>query len=314
LGAIEWFSCEMCFRNVHEFSSVLMVLFWLGPEQCSAFRHNQHTSNRPQFRNVQDYVYEHTQNLQSAGNSVALCIAGQARYFADDDLKTSLTNFLDFHRNQQQIDVFAHMTLRGDGPKGQPNWDFEAVDANRGTVAQALRSVDAVSYELTDDSGGDVTEQNLDQIINEPICFQHYLWANLTWLTRQLNYFVHLRSCLYQMEKYEQKRGFEYTAVVFARPDLFYEGCAFDFERIKNGVIYKKDGYHIDWIFAAPRKIMYNFSQPVFQCLEGWACCHTLGGDTERYVTYLLDLHRAPEIIDTCVGSKVKRPTGEWSE
>merc|ERR1711998_55584 len=98
-------------------------------------------------------------------------------------------------------------------------------------------------------------------------------WSNAWNLARQLNIFVHTRSCLRQVEKYEQEHSFKYAGVVVARPDLLYKSCQFDFQRIADGVVFKNRGYHMDWVFAAPRKLFNNFSTPIFQCKASDSCC-----------------------------------------
>lgn len=241
---------------------------------------------------------------------VAYCVSGQARYFTDPALMKGFKEYLGFLNQEAEIDLFAHMTYLGDGPKHQRGWDFEAVNADKKDLVSALESLNCKNYQL-EDVPARVTEENVGKFVSDKKCFQYGYWEDLSKMARQLNYFEHLRDCFKKITHYEKKHSIKYDVVIEARPDLMYSNCTLDFQQIASGQIYHTR--HVDWFFAVPRKAIDNFFVAPLQCLPNRPCCGKISR-TEDVVMYMFGDDAQHTTKNTCRAFKVKRSEGKTTK
>eukprot|EP00746_Dinoflagellata_sp_MGD_P153673 gnl/MRDRNA2_/MRDRNA2_84381_c0_seq2.p1 gnl/MRDRNA2_/MRDRNA2_84381_c0~~gnl/MRDRNA2_/MRDRNA2_84381_c0_seq2.p1 ORF type:complete len:366 (+),score=56.11 gnl/MRDRNA2_/MRDRNA2_84381_c0_seq2:118-1215(+) len=249
--------------------------------------------------------------------NVAFCIAGQARTFADPAVKKSMMKFVKLQRQSHTMDVFAYMTLEGDGPKNQSGNNYPAVNADKQAVEDVLFALDAKTYTLKKGTDDEVTEENVDQFITERACHQKDagFWSDTDHLVRGINEIEHIRGCLRNMHHREEYQGFKYDVVVLTRPDLVFEtDCYVDYDLImKDSVQYDRvtdNACSIDWFVAAERWRMERLFKHPLPCVEKSS---TFTGDThtpEAMFDTLLNISHAKGVISANCHVAIQRPIG----
>eukprot|EP00746_Dinoflagellata_sp_MGD_P100072 gnl/MRDRNA2_/MRDRNA2_40714_c0_seq1.p1 gnl/MRDRNA2_/MRDRNA2_40714_c0~~gnl/MRDRNA2_/MRDRNA2_40714_c0_seq1.p1 ORF type:complete len:354 (+),score=49.45 gnl/MRDRNA2_/MRDRNA2_40714_c0_seq1:82-1143(+) len=246
---------------------------------------------------------------------VAFCLAGQARTLPEPAVKDSVISFVKQQRETNQMDVFADLTLPGSGPD---SWFKEpAINASKSNVKAILEEMKVAKYKL-EEAAGEVTEENVDELLVERECHQTGFWSESDRLVRNMNELQHMRGALNKMLEHEKQWGFKYDIVVVARPDLLYRTeCHLDFEKIHaDAVMYDSSpndqGCGLDWFFAANRHRMMGMFQHPLQCFgKPQPPLSRIEPHTgENMINHLLDIHNARGTIGSECNIAIYRSWG----
>ena len=137
----------------------------------------------------------------------AICIAGNARLFANPDVQSTYMGFVEGLRAQTTVDLFAYLTLQGAGPKNQINqqsWNFDEVNADERNVTLALERLGTAQYWLQNESAN-VTESNVHEFIESSesqSCFQRGFWKETGMLVRSVAQLSPIQACFRLVQDY----------------------------------------------------------------------------------------------------------------
>lgn len=213
-----------------------------------------------------------------AGSAVAMCLSGNARSFPEPRVLNSWKRFVSSNRERSQLDVFAHLTLEGAGPKGHQRFNFPGVHVSQREVEAALESLTTTAHTI-EVSSDTVNSSNLHEYVAHEECFNAGFYHNSRdHLIRSCNQFLHIQKCLRLIEAHEQERELTYGTVIVARPDLMYsKGCDWnskvDFNLVESGsTVYHYDKR--DFLLVMPRRAAADLAAVLpLQVSPGQKCC-----------------------------------------